>query len=90
MNLEFFEDGKNGAAQIAWACLVYSMVPYLGIIFVPFAIVFGAYGYAASIRKPEIGNRRRAIFSLSMSFAVLGAQIFLWWLLYVVPELNRR
>ena len=89
MNSDLFEQGKNGAAQAAWACLAYSLVPYLGILFVPLTLIFGLYGYAAVVRKPEIGDRRVAIFSLSMSFVVLGGQIFLWWLMFAVPELNR-
>ena len=56
----------------------------------PFALIFGAFGYAAVVRKPEIGDRRVAIFSVSMSFVVLGGQIFLWWLMFAVPEFNRR
>ncbi len=90
MSSEILEQGKNGAAQIAWACVVYSMVPYLGILFVPFAFAFAAFGYAAAIRTPEIGERRSAVFSLAMSVVVLFAQIFLWWLLFIVPELNRH
>ena len=31
-----FERNKNSISQTAWACLVYSIVPYLGILFVPF------------------------------------------------------
>ena len=30
-----FDMRENSAAEMAWACTVYAMVPYLGIIFTP-------------------------------------------------------
>jgi hypothetical protein len=85
-----FERNKNTAAQTAWACLVYSMVPYLGILFIPFTVLIGGVGYAAAVRRPDLGGRRMALASLGLSFVVLLIQLFLWWLLYIVPELGRE
>jgi len=34
-----FERNKNSVSEMAWACLVYSFVPYLGILFVPLAFL---------------------------------------------------
>lgn len=85
-----FEQNKNPISQTAWACLVYSMVPYLGILFIPFTFLIGGFGYAAAVRQPTIGGRRLALVSVSLSFVVLFAQIFLWWLLYIIPKLGRQ
>lgn len=87
---DLFEQNKNSVSQTAWACLVYSFVPYLGILFVPFTIFIGGFGYAKALRQPQIGGRKLALVCVILSFVVLAIQIFLWWLLYIVPELGRR
>jgi hypothetical protein len=83
-----FEQNKNHVSQAAWACLVYSLVPYLGMLFVPLTVVSGSLGYVISLRRPQLGGGRMAIVSLSLSVAVFGIQLGLWWLLYIIPELN--
>ncbi len=85
---DLFARNENTVAHTAWACLVYSMVPYLGILFIPFTLVFGGYGIAVSHRYPELGGRDLALISVGTSFIVLTVQLFLWWLLYLIPELN--
>lgn len=85
----FATDEKNAAAQISWASFVYSLVPYLGILFIPFTLASAAVGYAAAARRPVIGGERLAATSFGLSFPVLALQIFLWWLLYIIPELAR-
>ena len=84
-----FERNKNSISQTAWACLVYSFVPYLGILFVPFTVGIGSFAYLTAIRQPDLGGRKMALMSISISFIVLAVQIFLWWLLYIIPELGR-
>lgn len=84
-----FEQNKNSISQMAWASLVYSMVPYLGILFIPFTFFIGGFGYVAALRQPNIGGRKLALMSITFSFVVLAVQIFLWWLLYIIPELGR-
>ena len=85
---ELFEQNKNTVSQTAWACLVYSFVPYLGILFVPFTFLIGGFGYFTALREPQLGGRRLALVSIGISFVVLAAQIFLWWLLYIIPEIG--
>ena len=85
-----FELDKNSTVQTAWACLVYSFVPYLGILFVPLAFVVGGFGYLVSRRQQNIGGRKLALACVGLSFVVLAVQIFLWWLLYFIPELGRQ
>ncbi len=88
--INLFETNRNPVAQTAWACLVYSMVPYLGILFVPLTFVVGGFGIIAARRQPQIGGRKLAVACFLLSFVVLGIQIFLWWLLYIIPELGRQ
>lgn len=84
----FGRDHKNTASELAWACFVYSLVPYLGIIFIPFTLLMGAVGYEAARRDPSIGGGRRAAASFWLSFVVLAVQVLLWWLLYLIPTLG--
>jgi hypothetical protein len=85
--IRLFEDNSNPISQTAWACVVYSMVPYLGILFLPLAIVIGGAGYFAAVRRPQTGGRRLAGAAIGLSLVILAAQAALWWLLYIIPEL---
>lgn len=87
---DLFEQNKNTVSQTAWACLVYSFVPYLGILFIPFTFFIGGFGYITAKRQPQLGGRRLALICIGVSFIVLAVQIFLWWLLYIIPELGRQ
>ena len=87
---DLFEQNKNTISQTAWACLVYSFVPYLGILFIPFTFFIGGFGYLTALRQPQLGGRRLALISISISFFVLALQIFLWWLLYIIPEIGKQ
>lgn len=85
-----FETNENSVSETAWACLVYSLVPYLGILFIPLTFAFGGFGVFVSYRKPFLGGRKLSLASIGLSFIVLTVQIFLWWLLYIIPELGRQ
>jgi hypothetical protein len=85
-----FEQNKNSVAQTAWACLVYSFVPYLGILFVPFTFFISGFGFIVASRQPHLGGRNLSLVSFLLSFIVLAVQIFLWWLLYIIPEIGRQ
>ena len=85
---DLFQINRNPVAETAWACCVYSFVPYLGILFVPFTLLIGGLGFAASVRNPELGGRKMSLASIGISFAVLAVQLFLWWLLYIIPEIG--
>jgi hypothetical protein len=85
-----FEKNENTVSETAWACVVYSFVPYLGILFVPLALLVGSFGVLVSYRKPYLGGRRLSFVSIALSFVVLVVQIFLWWLLYFIPEIGKQ
>lgn len=85
---DLFEINRNPVSEMAWASCVYSFVPYLGILFIPFTLIIGTFGFAVSIAHPETGGRKMSLASIGISFVVLGVQIFLWWLLYIIPEIG--
>ncbi len=85
-----FPRDRNSASDVAWASFVYSMVPYLGIIFIPFTIVSGLYAISTSKNNPQLGGLKMARVATLGSVVMLGFQIFLWWLLYVIPDLGRQ
>jgi hypothetical protein len=74
-------------SDTAWACTVYSMVPYLGILFVPFALAASAFGYIRS-RGRSSADSRRFLACAGLSSFILAVQLVLWWLLYFVPKLG--
>lgn len=83
-----FEERVSLTSNMAWACTVYSMVPYLGILFLPLAFVMGGLRYAAGRRQNDAAETRTALTCIVVSLALLGAQIILWWLLYIIPEIG--
>ena len=85
-----FEENKNSASSTAWAFVVYSLVPYIGILFCPGALLMGGIGVFVSYRKPYLGGGRTSAYSIILSFVVFAVQIFLWWLLYIIPELGKQ
>ncbi len=79
----------NGASTTALAFVTYALVPYLGILFCPGALVFGSIGLVRAIRAPHVGGRRTSVTSIVLGVVILGAQLVLWWILYKVPEWSR-
>ena len=86
---ELFQKPSNGAAATAMAFVVYSLVPYLGILFCPGAILMGGIGLAVSYQKPQLGGRQTATYSICLGAIITAIQVLLWWLLYLIPELKR-
>lgn len=84
------EANYNRALASARAFGTYSLVPYLGILFCPGALVMGSVGVLNSYRLPETGGRRGAYLSITVGALVMTVQLLLWWILYKVPEWNRR
>ncbi len=87
---DLFEENKNSASATASAFVVYSLVPYLGILFCPGAFVMGGIGVFVSYRKPYLGGGRTSVYSIVLSVIIFAIQILLWWLLYIIPELGRN
>ena len=74
---KLFEEEKPFASSAVWACVVYSLVPFVGVVFVPFVFIFGVVGLVRgeSTFRAMVGG-----------IGILIVQLVLWWLLYVVPK----
>ena len=81
---------NNGASSSALACVAYALVPYLGILFCPGALLFGGVGLLRSWRTPHAGGRRESALGVALGVVILCAQLLLWWILYKVPEWSRQ
>ena len=77
---------ENGAATTGLAFVTYALVPYLGILFCPGALVMGGVGLWRAHRAPQLGGGRASALSLLLGLVILCVQLLLWWLLYKVPE----
>jgi hypothetical protein len=73
-------------AATARAFATYSLVPYLGILFCPGAVVVGTVGLVRSYSSPQADAARRVCYiSTAVGVVVLMGQLLLWWILYQVP-----
>lgn len=73
-------------AATARAFATYSLVPYLGILFCPGAVVVGTVGVVRSYGSAQTSVARRVCYvSTAVGVVVLIAQLLLWWMLYQVP-----
>src|SRR5919205_1368991 len=80
------EPNRNPASTTALALTTYSLVPFLGILFVPGALFVGVVGFAYSYYAPQRGGRRASLASVLFGVVIMGVQIFLWWIIVKVPE----
>jgi predicted small integral membrane protein len=79
----------GGASSSSLAFVAYALVPYLGILFCPGALLCGGVGLWRSRRSPHAAGRRDSALGLALGLLVLCAQLLLWWVLYKVPEWSR-
>lgn len=80
------QQNRNGASTTALAFVTYALVPYLGILFCPGALLLGGVGLLRSYRLPHLGGRRASALGIVFGVVVFGAQLLLWWMLYKIPE----
>lgn len=77
---------RNGASSTALAFVTYALVPYLGILFCPGAVLMGGIGIVRQWRVPNLGGRNAAYAGVVFGIVIFSAQVFLWWILYKVPQ----
>ncbi len=77
---------SNGPALTALAFASYALVPYLGILFCAPAIAMGGFGLARWRRAPQVGGRNASILAIGLGFLILCVQLFLWWIIYKIPQ----
>jgi len=80
----------NGLAGTARAFATYSLVPYLGILFCPGAVLVGTVGVVSSYNSRHSSSQIAAVrtacyLSTATGAIVLIGQLLLWWILYQVP-----
>ncbi len=75
----------NNASTTARAFATYALVPYLGILFCPGALVMAGVGVYQSYREPDPASRNSSYAIILVSMLVLCAQLALWWILYKAP-----
>ena len=80
------DKGCSSLAATASAFATYSLVPYLGILFCPGAVIVGTVGVVRSYRSKELPGRSACFWSLVMGLVLLAIQGLLWWILYKIPE----
>jgi len=86
MSVTSLDHRGNGLPAVARAFATYSLVPYLGILFCPGAVVVGTVGVVRSYRSPQtVATRSACYVSTMMGVVVLVAQLLLWWILYQIP-----
>lgn len=81
-----YNPNTNSASTTALAFVTYALVPYLGILFCPGALVMGGVGLYNSYRLPDHGGRRTSFLSVIFGLLIFCGQLFLWWILYKIPE----
>ena len=82
----FPNPNRNAASTTALAFATYALVPYLGILFCPGAVMLGGIGLIYSLRAPQRGGRRASYISITAGVIILCVQLFLWWIIIKVPE----
>jgi hypothetical protein len=75
----------SGLAGTARAFATYSLVPYLGIVFCPGAVLLGTVGVVRSFRSGE-STRGSYYVSVVVGVIVLVVQLLLWRILYQAPQ----
>ena len=79
----------SGLPGTARAFATYSLVPYLGIVFCPGAVLLGTVGVLRSYRlqqTPDDSSLRVCCASTIVGLVVLAFQLLLWWMLYQAPR----
>ena len=73
-----FASEGNTAAAIALVLVYSALVPFIGILFCPFAILIGGFGLIEARLVPGTGGVRLAVCCIVFGFLIAGAQVLLW------------
>jgi hypothetical protein len=77
---------ENQAAVAARAFATYALVPYLGILFCPGALVMASVAVVRSYALKSSASRASSIRTMLIATLELAAHLALWWMLYKVPN----
>ena len=73
-----FDNEGNTAAAIALVLVFSALVPYIGILFCPLAVMAGGCGLFEARVMPRTGGSRLAAYCIVFAFVIAGAQVLLW------------
>jgi ABC-type sulfate transport system permease component len=83
----------KGLPGTAKAFATYALVPYLGILFCPGAVLLGTVGVVRSYRSNHVSResyRLTCYASTIVGLVILVIQLLLWWILYQAPMWARE
>jgi len=66
---------KNWAALIGYYCGVFSLIPCLGLVLVPFGILFGVVGIVLYLREPRRKGLLHAVAAIMLSLVSCGYHV---------------
>ena len=75
---KMFDNEGNTAAGIALVLVFSALVPYIGLLFCPLAIMAGGFGLFEARLMPRTGGTRLAAACIVFAFVIAGAQVLLW------------
>ena len=75
---KIFADEGNSSAAIALVLVCSALVPFIGILFCPFAMMMGCYGLLEARFAPRTGGARLAVCCIVFAVLIAGAQVLLW------------
>ena len=73
-----FDNEGNAAAGIALVLVFSALVPYIGILFCPLAIMAGGFGLFEARLMRRTGGARLSAYCIVFAFVIAGAQVLLW------------
>jgi hypothetical protein len=76
-----FDSEGNTSAAIALVLTCSALVPFVGILFCPFAVFAGGFGLFEAWATPRAGGARLATCCVGVGFLIAGAQVLLFQLI---------
>src|SRR3954462_7515599 len=90
LSSSLYPKNRTGASTTAMAFVTYALVPYLGILFCPGAVLMGGIGLFNFYSALARGGRRTSYLGITFGLLIFCAQLFLWWILYKIPQWSGR
>jgi len=76
-----FDNEGNTSAGIALVLVFSALVPFVGILFCPFAVFAGGFGLFEAWFEPRVGGTRLAASCIGFGLLIGGAQVLLFQLI---------
>lgn len=78
---------QNNLTAGAFAFVTFSVVPFLGVLFCPFALLLGMCSWLQSTRHPNPIRTVRPAIAVALAVVISGVQLSLWWMLVNVTTM---